>query len=125
MSDKTLLYTKLIPLHYALRLMVSINFSVFSFSYSSFAALIRPLPSHKPMPDIDSLCNQISELTVDYLVSQFNRQHRENLRSRSSNSAKKSSWSPLKRKAPFYDAVYNDTAKKSIKDYLDLAFPAT
>ena len=105
--------------------MVSINFSVFSFSHISFAALIRPLPSKKNTPDIDSLCDKISELTVDYLVSQFNRQNRENLRSRSSNSAKKSSWSPLKRKTPFYDAVYNDTAKKSIKDYLDLAFPAT
>jgi len=121
MNDKTLLYTRPIPLHYALSLMVSINFSVFSVSHSSFIVLIRPLTSKKNMPDIDSLCDQISQLTVDYLVSQFDREKRENLRSHSSNSAKKSCWSPLKRKAPFYDAIYNEVAKKSIKDYLDLA----
>lgn len=125
MSDQTLLYTKPIPLHYALSLMVVINFSVVAFPHTSVVALLRPLPAKKDLPAIDSICNNIADLTVDYLVSQITRQDRENLRPHSPNSPKHASWSPFKRKAPFYDAVYNDAAQYSLKDYLQLACQVT
>lgn len=114
MQPRILFYAKPISLAYALSLLASINFSYFSLSDCSFIAVLKP--SSEPLPSLKQLCHRIVEKTVQALCGHFHRDELNQLRP-----TKRQSWSSIKRKAPFYDAIRDLASKTSLLDYLHLA----
>ena len=107
-----------IPFEYALRLCNVDKYSLFSFSDQGFLGFIQSSPQWDfQSPDfLDRLYQELESATIKELVTQYDREDRNKLRS-----PKKQAWSSLRTKAPFYDRARGRAKVYSVQDALGLA----